>query len=509
MTEPATARRRRSWPQRLLISFNVFVVVGALVCAAGLGYLNLKLSKLHRVTVSQALTSPGSAPTKPQNYLLVGTDSDAGLAANDPAVQGRGSVTGQRSDTIMLLHIDPSSSQAQLVSVPRDLWVTVPGTGSKSKVNSALEIGGPKLLIQTVENALNVPINHYVEINFEGFKQLVKAVGGVPIYFNVPVRDAEFCSYGPGCVNGIRRHSILDIENPGCVTLNPDEALAYARSRYFQYKVNGRWTADPNGDLGRISRQQDFVRTALKRALSKAVHDPLKLNSLIDSGLQAVTVDDKLTTGDVFALGRRFRSFNPNTLKTIELPVNGAGDNVNVVLDDAKAAPILAPFRMESSNPGGSVQPRQVKVQVLNGSGRTGQASDISQGLTKAGFGTGTAGDAAGQGGAATVIRYAAGDEASARLVARYLDGPVSYQTSSELGSGSITIITSSSLRGVRSTPASESAVPGPSTSAPASTSSTTTPAGSGTNAGGASPSAPPSTAGFVPNQPPPGVSCG
>ncbi|HVX19260.1 MAG TPA: LCP family protein [Acidimicrobiales bacterium] len=497
MTAPASARR--SWPQRLLITFNLTVIVGALVCAAGLGYLNMKLGKLQRVAVGDVLTDPGGGPSTPQNYLLVGTDSDAGLSSSDPAVQGRGDVTGQRSDTMMLLHIDPKSSQALLLSVPRDLWVKIPGTNGKQKINAAIEIGGPKLLIQTIEQTLNVPINHYVEINFQGFKDLVSAVGGVPIYFNVPVRDAEWCYRGErGCgSDGTIRHSILDVENPGCVTLNPDEALAYARSRYFQYKVNGRWKADENGDLGRISRQQDFVRTALKRALTQAVHDPLKLNSLINSGIKAVTVDDKLTTGDIFALGRKFRTFDANRLRTIELPVVGAGDNSSVLVDATRAPAILAMFQNQSSgSSSGSLAPADVKVQVLNGSGQSGQAGTITRGLSSVGFATGTAGDAAGQGGSVTTIRYGSGGQAAAQLVASYLNGPVQYELSTVVGNNSVVVVTSSTLQGTRTSPGSAPQVPAPTT-----TTTTTVP--------GATTSSTPSTIGFVPNQPPPGVTCG
>jgi LCP family protein required for cell wall assembly len=504
VTAPATARRR-TWPQRLLISFNLTVIVGALVCAAGLGYFNLKLSKLKRVSVSEVLTGSSGGASGPQNYLLVGTDSDSGLGSNDPAVQGRGQVTGARSDTMMLLHVDPSSSKAMLLSVPRDLWVTISGTRTKSKINAAIEIGGPKLAISTVENALNVPINHYVEINFAGFKDLVAAVGGIPIYFNVPVRDAEFCVRGEaGCVGGIIRHSILDVETPGCRTLNPDEALAYARSRYFQYQVNGRWKADENGDLGRISRQQDFMRTALKRALSKAIHNPLSLNSLIDSGLKAVTVDDKLSPGDVFALARKFRSFNPDTLQTIELPVVGRGDGANVLVNQTAAAPILAPFRGQTSavDGGSSLEPKSVKVQVLNGSGKAGQASTISRAFASAGFTTVTPGDAIGRGGAATVVRYASGDEAAAQLVARYIDGPVTYETSSQVAVGNVVVVTSSSLNGVRT---SAGDAPAPSTT---STTTTVVPAPTQGTSGASGASGTPTTAGFVPNRPPAGVSC-
>lgn len=510
MTAPATARRGRSWPQRLLITFNLTVIVGALVCAAGLGYLNVKLSKLKRVSVGDVLTSSGGGPSGPQNYLLVGTDSDAGLAANDPAAQGRGGVTGARSDTIMLLRLDPSTSQATLVSIPRDLWVTIADTKTKSKINSAIEVGGPKLLIATIEQTLNVPINHYVEINFEGFKQLVSAVGGIPIYFSTPVRDAEFCTPGVvGCPrSGVQFHSILNVPSPGCVTLGPDEALAYARSRYFQYQRNGKWISDPNGDLGRISRQQDFMKVALKRALSKAVHDPLSLNPLINSGLAAVTVDDKLSPGDVFALATKFRSFNPDSLQTIELPVVDLGDGANVLLNETGAAPLLAQFRGQAasgSSGGGSqsVSPKDVKVQVLNGSGKAGQASTISKAFSSAGFATGRPGDATGQGGASTVIRYASGDEASAQLVGRYVNGPISYQSSSDVGAGNVVVVTSTSLSGVRSSPApADSAAAPPTTAA----SATTTPPASATPAPGQA--APPTTAGFVPDRPPPGVTC-
>ena len=143
----------------------------------------------------EAASRPTPVSTGAMNILLIGSDS-----RGDPTTVGQATTSNQRSDTMMLLHIDPKSSQALLLSVPRDLWVKIPGTNGKQKINAAIEIGGPKLLIQTIEQTLNVPINHYVEINFQGFKDLVSAVGGVPIYFNVPVRDAEWCYRGErGC----------------------------------------------------------------------------------------------------------------------------------------------------------------------------------------------------------------------------------------------------------------------------------------------------------------------
>lgn len=504
MPEPARRGSRRSWPQRLLISFNLCLVVAALVCAASLGYLNAKVSKLKRVKVGQALTTASAGTSGPQNFLLVGTDSDTGLGAKDPAVQGRGDVTGTRSDTMMILRVDPSSSHATLLSIPRDLWVNISGTDTESKINSAIELGGPKLLIKTIEDNLGIPINHYVEIDFAGFKKLVKAVGGVPIYFNVPVRDAEFCSspgYNGCNANGVQFHSVLNIPKAGCYTLEPDEALAYARSRYFQYYEDGEWHSDPNGDLGRISRQQDFVRAALKRALSKAIHDPLKLNSVLNASIGAVTVDNKLATGDLFNLGRRFRSFDPNNLKTIEIPVVDHGDGSSVDVNEAAAAPILAMFKGQASS--GSSDTSGVTVQVLNGSGEAGQAGTVTEGLAKAGFSTQTAGTEVGGATDSTVIRYASGSEAAAKLVARYLDGPITYQTSSTVQVGTVEVITATSLNGVASHPKADSDVPDPPSA------STSTSVGSPSSGSSGPGSTATTVVGFVPNHPPSGVSCG
>lgn len=512
MTSPATGRARRPWTQRLLISFNIFIVIAALVCAAGLGYFNMKLSNLKRVSVSGALSSSDSAPSRTQNYLLIGADSDQGLASTDPAVQGRGQVTGMRSDTMMVLRVDPNTSKAQLLSIPRDLWVAIPGTGSHSKVNSAIEIGGPKLAIRTVQQALGIPINHYLEIDFAGFKSLVAAVGGIPIYFNVPVRDAEFCSSGtPGCVDGLLRHSILDIENPGCHVLNPDEALAYARTRYLQFKQNGEWQSDPSADLGRIKRQQDFMRKALKRALSKGLHDPLKLNSLIDAGLRAVTVDDQLSTGDVFSLARKFRSFDPTNLQTIELPTVPRSDGANLDLDPKAAPAVLAPFRGQAPTSSTNVNPGAVRVQVLNGSGQSGQAGRISQGLASVGFQTVGTGDASGGASGSSIIRYAPGQEAQAQLVASYLNGPVTYQPNAAGSSGSIVVVTSSSLDGVRSSPNGNVAKPpaGPTTTASATTAAPAPNSNSGPTSNATGTPTPTTTPGFLPDQVPPGVNCG
>src|SRR5262249_23465704 len=120
--------------------------------------------------------------------------------------------SGQRSDTIMVAHINPHTGQGTLVSFPRDLWVSIPHMGS-AKINAAFN-AGPQRVIETIEQDFNVPISHYLEINFLGFRNLVNTLGTIPIYFATPARDKK---------------TGLMIKTAGCKHLNGDQALAYVR----------------------------------------------------------------------------------------------------------------------------------------------------------------------------------------------------------------------------------------------------------------------------------------
>ncbi|HEY4375673.1 MAG TPA: LCP family protein [Acidimicrobiales bacterium] len=474
----AGPRLRRTWPQRLLISFNACCVVAALVTAGALGYANKKAGEIPRVRLGDSLTASGKLKNgQPQNYLIVGVDSDAGLGPDSIASHGRQSVSGLRSDTIMVLHIDPAHGQASILSFPRDLWVDVPNAGS-SKINAAIEIGseqdpnggGPKLLIDTLKQNFQVGISHYVQINFAGFESMVDALGGISVYFDTPVRDRN---------SGLA----VDTGTPGCIPLNGEQALAFARSRHYQALRNGRWVSDPLSDLSRIQRQQLFVRKVITKAISEGIRNPLKLKSFVEVGVKNVTLDDTLTLDDLVSVGERFKSFNPDTLKTYTPDVIDVVHEGQEALDlkpnDPYNTQLLNYFQGNSTDATGSgidssLTAGVVRVQVSNGSGVANQATRVTRALQDAGFQTDApAIDASTD---HTVVLYPAGQQAQAQLVARYLDGPVELRATNFVTV--VTVNTGPDFTTVRSSPKPASAVPTsgtPGSSTPASTTTTTT----------------------------------
>ena len=206
MTE--TGRRGRTWPQRLALAAGCASVVALVASAAGLAYIYRKYERLPRVELTGVLADDeGTSAGGPENYLLVGVDNASGLDSDDPVRRGRDDMS--RSDTIMILRIDPESRQAALLSLPRDLWVPIAGTDSHQRINTAIDRGGPRLLIRTINDYLGIPIHHYVQVDFRGFRDLVDAVGGVPVYFPYPAKDDN---------------SGLAVFETGCVTLDPEQA---------------------------------------------------------------------------------------------------------------------------------------------------------------------------------------------------------------------------------------------------------------------------------------------
>lgn len=473
-------------------------MLALLATAGGLTYVFTKYGQLPRIALGSVLSTDAATAGGPRNVLIVGIDSAAGLDPDNPIRAQREdlSIGGMRSDTIMVLHIDPATDKAALLSLPRDLWLPIAGRRGNQRINVAVGQGGASLLIATIQQYFDIPIHNYLQVDFAGFQQLVKAIGGVPVYFDTPARD---------------RKSGLSVPKAGCITLSPDQALAYARSRAFQYYDGGRWHTDPTGDLGRISRQQDFLRRALRHAVSRGLRNPVTLDRLIDAGLDSVVVDDSFTADDIVGLGDRFRGFNPDNLAMYALPVvEGTAGGASIVrMVERAAQPILELFRAtgmsDARTDTTSASPSSVRVQVLNGSGRSGEARRALAALEAVGFAGVNAQEAERFDFATTVVRFAPGNEADAQLVARWLQADAVLTPVEGLIGGDVVVVTATDWAGVRRSPRSDTQPVVTTTSA---TSASTATGPTTTSTSTASASATSTTAiGAVPQEPP-GVSC-
>jgi LCP family protein required for cell wall assembly len=229
-------------------------------------------SKVEKVNAFPSGQRPGDTPGT--NYLIVGSDSRRGLTAEQRRQLHTGNESGQRTDTIMLLHV--GSGPDLLMSIPRDTAVPIPGHGT-TKINAAFAYGGPKLLTQTIENLTKIHIDHYVEIGFGGFVNVVDAVGGITICPSHDMND---------------KLANLHVKK-GCQHADGTVALAYARSRH----------ADPQlGDIARGGQQREVVNAVGHKALSPWTFlNPFRYWSLNMSASDSLTVDQDMS---VFSMGR-------------------------------------------------------------------------------------------------------------------------------------------------------------------------------------------------------------
>jgi len=260
------------------------------------------------------------------NYLIVGTDSRDGVAddaENAEVIFGEG-VGGTRSDTVVVLHV---GEQNAMMAIPRDLLVTVPATGEEGRINAALR-SGPDALVETVETTLDISIDHYMEVDFAGFLDLVDAVGGVDIEFPFPAYDQK---------------SGLMIEEPGIHRLDSPEALAYVRSRTYTEIQDGQEVVDGTADLGRIERQQHFLRSLFGR-MGRA-RNPLTLNKMLFALGDNVVVDSGMSMFDALSLARKLSGLSPETLVLPVMPHTTTGGAAVLLLVEDATEPVLSRFR--------------------------------------------------------------------------------------------------------------------------------------------------------------------
>ena len=461
--EPGEVRARR-WPRRLLIGANVVVAVCLIGTGLTYAYLRWQFGKVDKIDFScEVLRNCGDDdPGGPMNVLLVGSDSRAEISAEERAQFGsEGQVGSQRSDTIIVLHVDPRAEKARLMSIPRDLSVPISGGATRSprRINTAFA-KGPEVLIATIRDELGIEIDHYAQVDFNGFRGIVDSIGGVTMYFPSPVRDT---------VSG------LNITQPGCVHMDGDTALAFVRSRNYQYQDGGKWRKDGSADLGRIERQQGFIRRVIGKA-SQVGRNPVRLNSIINSAVPNLKIDTAFSTKDMLRLAKRFRSLEPDAVEMLPLPTVGVREGGASVLKlkQPEATEIIDRFTgkavPEAAAPGPAappprVLPGTVRVRVLNGTGEAGQAGSAAEALRKANFSIAATGDAGAFTSKRTVIRYARGQLPKAELLQAYVDGPTQLTEDSALRGGDLVLVTGGGFKGIR-----EAAGAAPSTTAPPAT---------------------------------------
>lgn len=435
-----------------------------MISGVGYAYLKWQFGRVPKLTFAcDVLRNCGEDDADlPMNVLLVGSDSRSNISTEEEKARfgTEKDAGGQRSDTIIVLHADPKAQKAAILSIPRDLAVPIAGRPNQrpDRINSAFE-NGPDVLIRTIRESLGIEIDHYAEVDFNGFRSVVDAIGGVTLYFDSPVRD---------------RTSGLDIRTPGCVEMNGESALAYVRSRNYQYLEKGKWRQDPTADLGRIARQQSFIRRVLGKA-SRAGRNPLTLNSLVNTAVRKVTIDKAFSTKDVFRLARQFKSLEPDAVEILNLPtamtrIDGKSvlrlvqPDAGQIIDRFKGTPAAPPPGPAAPPP--KVLPGTVRARVLNGSGTAGQAGTAAQGLQRANFGVAGVGSAERFTYRQSEVRYARGQRPKAELLQAYVDGPTLLKEDLTLRGGDLVLVTGSEFKGIRA----PSGAPGPATSAPAPT---------------------------------------
>jgi LCP family protein required for cell wall assembly len=414
MVRSARTRKRKHmthWWQWALVAFIVLLLLGA-----GFGvwaYMHLQGEVQHHY---REVTKPTNE-RKPFNALLVGTDSRAGLTKAQQLNLGANAVPGRRADTIILAHVDPATNKVTMVQFPRDLYVHIHGRG-KDKINSAIAPGGANNLIATIKDLTGLKINHYVQVDLNGFRELVNAIGGVDVC--VPQKIP------------FDTHTGLQVTKPGMIHFGGDEALRFVRAR----------EVFANGDFTRIQNQQRFLQAAVAKGTQKStLFNPVRLAGIYRAVGHSLRIDDTTSLRAASRLAQRFRSFDPRHYEAYTAPNLGAkqitlpsGAISDIVAADPQGMRVMFRAILENKSPAAAdgvpnVDPTSIRVAVLNGTftaGAAQTAADALRAATVTASGTINVADVANAGSfnhKQTVIHYRPGNKAKAEFIAAAIPG--------------------------------------------------------------------------------------
>jgi LCP family protein required for cell wall assembly len=399
------------------VTTSAVVLFGSTALYVAYKYYDGRLGKVDLHKVLPNYKRPPAGPAGSENFLLIGSDTRAlpGDAGYQAPVGSADYTSGQRSDTVILVHLPSGSGRPTVVSFPRDSYVAIPEfTDTKThhvypahhdKLNSAFSEGGPALLIQVIEQLSGLKIDHFAEIDFAGFKNMVNALGGVSI-----------------CV-GTTRHDkdSGDFLTAGRHTINGDQALAFVRDRK-QFA---------NGDITRIQDQQYFLSVVMHQVESAGtLVNPLKLNAFLDALTKSVTVDNGLTLNGMRKLAGRLHGLSPGSVDFTTVPFATSSGNVPgvgsvVLLDQEKDQILFDSLRgiKPPPIPTVPVAPSTVPVRVFNAAGTSGLAHRAVTDLTADGFTGAYLGGSLGSGATGTVVQYPPGHEDWGKTVQAAIPG--------------------------------------------------------------------------------------
>jgi len=301
---------------------------------------------------------------------------------------------------VMILHLNPVNHSVSILSIPRDLFVPNARSDGANKIDAAL-YQGPDQLIAAIEEDFGIPIQHFVELNFDSFINVVQALGGIKMYFPEPVYDA---------------YSGLNIQTTGCLQLNGTQALQVVRARHVQYKGPGVTTDDPTywpqeaqSDIARIRRDHEFLRVLATAVKAKGLSNPITDQQIIAGVAGQLTVDSGFSASDMISLVLGYHNVDVNSAPQLTVPVSvdqfgtyvyqgGSYGDIEFPAQPQDHNTIDQFLGLKSSNEdtysGGALpSPSTITVSVLNGSGAYNQATTTAQSLQALGFHVGTIGD--------------------------------------------------------------------------------------------------------------------
>ena len=447
-------KRRHRWRRRTLYALSTVVLLAALGVGGLYVYANYRFGQIKKIHAKHLVKA--APPGQPFTMLLVGSDSRAFVDDdNQTQVNAFGSEAdagGQRSDVTMVARFDPAAKTVTVLSIPRDLWVDIPGDvadiSGMNRINAAFN-SGPDLLIQTIEQDLSIPINHYMSVDFPGFSGMVNALGGITMDFPTPVKD---------------QYSGLDVTTTGCQAVDGTTALELVRSRHLYYMgPDGTWEYDGQSDFSRILRQDAFFRAVLAK-VNASITNPFAINSFIGAAVGNLTIDDTLSESDLLHLAEEFRGLPSSHLVTETLPttayVTSGGADVlqeaqpyaQEMIDAFNQIGIAAPApSTKTSSTTTTTAPTEahalVGVDVLNASAVNGIAHATAAALAGQGFevtGIGNAATELAPGDPSEILYGPSGLEAADTL-ASALGGPVTLVPDPALSGRGVSLLIASS----------------------------------------------------------------